>query len=121
MVGFSPKKNLIYLAVLVRDDSLVVQATDHWHTDACAVYVDGAHRGDKFKLSFLRSVFAATFNSKYRTASLQYVMYPPGRSSEDKGHGEPSANPALIADVSLDFCSQNHYFLGVFDPTTSPL
>ena len=43
MAGFSLEENLIYVAVRVRDDSLVV-GPDPWHTDACEVYVDPLFR-----------------------------------------------------------------------------
>ena len=40
-VGYDPKEQLIYLAVIVRDDKLVVGNTSHLDTDAVEVYVDG--------------------------------------------------------------------------------
>lgn len=42
-VGYSPKEQVIYLAVIVRDDNLVVGNTSSWDTDAIEVYVDGLH------------------------------------------------------------------------------
>jgi hypothetical protein len=42
-VGYSPKDQVIYLAVIVRDDNLVVGNTSSWDTDAVEVYVDGLH------------------------------------------------------------------------------
>ena len=42
-VGYDPKEQLIYLAVIVRDDQLIVGNTSPWDTDAVEVYVDGLH------------------------------------------------------------------------------
>jgi hypothetical protein len=43
MVGYDPKEQLIYLAVIVRDDQLVVGNTSAWDSDSVEVYVDGLH------------------------------------------------------------------------------
>jgi hypothetical protein len=81
MVGYHSQESLLYLAVRVRDDSLVANSADPWHTDACEVFLNGRH-GD-------------------RTA-LQYVMCPPGGSYGDElRSADPSANPNLAAgDIS---------------------
>ena len=42
-VGYDPREQLIYLAVIVRDDKLIVGNTSYLDTDAVEVYVDGAH------------------------------------------------------------------------------
>jgi hypothetical protein len=42
-VGYDPKEQVIYLAVVVRDDQLVVGNTSSWDTDAVEVYLDGLH------------------------------------------------------------------------------
>jgi hypothetical protein len=42
-VGYDPNEELIYLAVIVRDDKLVVGNTTHLDTDALEVYIDGLH------------------------------------------------------------------------------
>ena len=42
-VGYDPKEQVIYLAVIVRDDQLIVGNTSSWDTDAIEVYVDGLH------------------------------------------------------------------------------
>ena len=42
-VGYDPKEQVIYLAVIVRDDQLIVGNTSAWDTDAMEVYVDGLH------------------------------------------------------------------------------
>jgi len=88
-VGFSSEENRIYLAVRVRDDLLVVSTADPWHTDACEVYVDGAHRGERF-MSSEPEVSAGDL------PALQYVLCPPGGSyGEVPGSADPSANPNI--------------------------
>ncbi|HLH27608.1 MAG TPA: sigma-70 family RNA polymerase sigma factor, partial [Acidimicrobiales bacterium] len=42
-VGYDPKEQLLYLAVIVRDDKVVVGHSSHLDTDAVEVYVDGLH------------------------------------------------------------------------------
>ncbi len=42
-VGYDPREQVIYLAVIVRDDTLIVGNTSYLDTDAVEVYVDGAH------------------------------------------------------------------------------
>jgi hypothetical protein len=42
-VGYDPKEQVIYVAVIVRDDSLIVGHTSSWETDAVEIYVDGLH------------------------------------------------------------------------------
>jgi hypothetical protein len=42
-VGYDPKEQVIYLAVIVRDDQLIVGNTSPWDTDAVEVYIDGLH------------------------------------------------------------------------------
>jgi RNA polymerase sigma factor (sigma-70 family) len=45
-VGYDPEEQLIYLAVIVRDDQLVIGHASHLDTDACEVYIDGL-RGER--------------------------------------------------------------------------
>jgi hypothetical protein len=45
-VGYSPKEQVIYLAVIVRDDKLVVGNAGFWDTDAVEIYIDGRHTED---------------------------------------------------------------------------
>jgi RNA polymerase sigma factor (sigma-70 family) len=40
-VGYDPREQLLYLAVVVRDDKLVIGHASHLDTDALEVYVDG--------------------------------------------------------------------------------
>ncbi len=42
-IGYDPKEQLIYVAVIVRDDQLVVGNTSPFDTDAVEVYIDGLH------------------------------------------------------------------------------
>ncbi len=88
MVGYDPERNLIYLAVQIRDDSLKVSMIDPWHTDACEVYVDGGNRGKTM------SVNNAT--KAEDLPSLQYVLCPPGGGyGAHLLSGDQSANPNL--------------------------
>jgi len=95
MVGYSPEENLIYLAVQVRDDSVVVSTADPWHTDACEVYVEGAHTGSRFMPT------TSEFSAEDMPA-LQYMMCPPGGSYGDViQSADKSANPNLAeGDIS---------------------
>ena len=42
-MGYDPKEQVLYVAVIVRDDSLIVGNTSSWDTDAVEIYVDGLH------------------------------------------------------------------------------
>ena len=42
-VGYDPNEQVIYLAVIVRDDKPIVGHIQFWDTDAIEVYVDGRH------------------------------------------------------------------------------
>ncbi len=41
MVGYDPREQLVHLAVIVRDDKLVIGNTSPWDTDSIEVYLDG--------------------------------------------------------------------------------
>jgi hypothetical protein len=42
-VGYSPEKQVVYVAVIVRDDRLIVGNTSSWDSDSVKIYVDGLH------------------------------------------------------------------------------
>jgi hypothetical protein len=42
-VGYDPKEQVMYLAVIVRDDQLIAGNTSSWDTDSVEVYLDGLH------------------------------------------------------------------------------
>jgi hypothetical protein len=42
-VGYDPKEQVIYMAVIVRDDQLVEGHTSPWDTDSVEVYLNGLH------------------------------------------------------------------------------
>ncbi len=42
-VGYDPKEQLILVAIIVRDDALVVGNTSPWDTDSVELYIDGSH------------------------------------------------------------------------------
>ena len=70
IIGYNQKESLIYLAVRVRDDSLIA-GRGHLSTDACEVYVDGLHKGKNVGL----------WGEDYDAGDfpvLQYLMCPPG-------------------------------------------
>ena len=46
-VGYDPKEQVIYLAVIVQDDHLIVGHTSPWDTDSVEVYIDGLHSQTK--------------------------------------------------------------------------
>ncbi|MBI2502983.1 MAG: AAA family ATPase [Candidatus Latescibacteria bacterium] len=83
MVGYDPAENLLYLAVQVRDDSLVV---NNLRPDVCDVYVDGDHSGET--VSYLRLLRRSASN----LAALQYVAFP-GEAPQIEGH---KGNPSLF-------------------------
>ena len=72
MVGYNPEKNLIYLAVIVKDDMLTATNIDQNNTDACEVYFDSSNSN---KIINFRSI--SDVNS---LAAMQYLMWPPGGS-----------------------------------------
>ena len=90
-VGFNTDKNLLYVAVRVRDDMLTI-GTDPLRTDACEVYVRSRPGGEK---------------QPGNVPAQRYVMCPPGGlywnvvSASGK-----SSNPALengnIADTATE-------------------
>ena len=96
-VGFDPTKNLLYIAIEVRDDSLFAFPRDAQrgmfdYPDACEIYLDGKHAGKNMLLGG---------RWDYRAEALpgmQYVMAAPGdfysptiRSADDM------RNPNLAA------------------------
>ncbi len=42
-VGYDPREQVIYVAIVVRDDALVVGNTSPWDTDSVEIYLDGLH------------------------------------------------------------------------------
>jgi peroxiredoxin len=92
MVGFNPQENLIYVAVCVRDDSVVI-GSGYLHTDGCEVYVDGTHSGGTF-------MGAVTDSSAADLPALEYFMCPPGGTYGIDAFSEWT-NPALhMGDIS---------------------
>lgn len=49
--GYDPAEQLLYLAVIVRDDTLIVSNDSHMSTDSVEVYVDGLRSDAKFSKS----------------------------------------------------------------------
>jgi hypothetical protein len=90
-VGYDPKEQVIYLAVVVRDDKLIIGNTSHLDTDALEVYVDGAH--DDLSIPFPEK---APWWEHYDLANIpaqQYVAIPgPGKVYGTKY----DTNPVLL-------------------------
>ena len=90
MVGFSPQKNLIYVAVRVRDDAVVAGSSART-TDNCDVYVDGLNSHRKVPFDTWEQVSTAS-----DLPALQYSMFPPGGSyGADYSSSDKPANPDI--------------------------
>lgn len=90
-VGYNPKDQLLYLAVSVRDDALVIGHGSHVDTDAVEVYIDGLRTDRKATI---------TDGSWWTTTDLskapvqQYVAIP----GEGRIYGTPyKTNSVLLA------------------------
>ncbi len=84
MAGYDPDAGLVYVAVVVRDDHLVVGFKSPWDTDAVEVYVDGTHKGRHYQGPYPddASVLPA----------LQYFAVP----GQGAAFGDPEGlNPAM--------------------------
>jgi hypothetical protein len=90
-VGYNPKEQVIYLAVIVRDDKLVVGNTSHLDTDAVEVYVDGLHTDRSIPIP------PAPWNENIDLADVpvqQYIAIP----GKGKIYGTNyDTNPVLMA------------------------
>jgi RNA polymerase sigma factor (sigma-70 family) len=72
-VGYDPKEQLLYLAVIVRDDQLVVGHSSHLDTDAVEVYVDGLHTDRRIPIPAEKEYAAL---DPATVPALQYVAIP---------------------------------------------
>ncbi|MFC1508648.1 sugar-binding protein [Candidatus Omnitrophota bacterium] len=68
MIGYDGQSNILYIAVRVRDDELVVGDSPSTN-DACEIYVDGDNSGER---STNRRLSVDNFSA------IQYIMCPPG-------------------------------------------
>ena len=73
-VGYDPKEQLIYLAVTVRDDELVVGHASHLDTDAVEVYVNGTFSDRQHPFPATAKEYQELDPAK--VPSLQYVAIP---------------------------------------------
>jgi formylglycine-generating enzyme required for sulfatase activity len=90
--GYDLKEQLVYLAVIVRDDKLVVGNTSHLDTDAVEVYIDGLHSERR-----IPRPEGNPWSEKIDLSALpvqQYVAIPgPGKIYGSKS----DTNPVLMA------------------------
>jgi hypothetical protein len=70
-VGYDPKEQVIYLAVIVRDDKLIVGHTGFWDSDAVEVYVDGLHTDEVTRMAGDPEMIDAS-----QLPVLQYIGIP---------------------------------------------
>jgi hypothetical protein len=95
-VAYDPDDDLIYLAVIVRDDHLIVGNKGFWDTDAVEVYLDGLFAETRIPLQEVFSRFEEIDASEVPV--LQYLgipgegpIYGVTRSSgEDRGPVNPT-------------------------------
>ncbi len=84
MAGYNADAGLLYVAVVVRDDRLVVDSKSPWTSDAVEIYVDGTHKGREYQGPWPDdpSVLPA----------LQYYAIP----GQGAAYGDPEGmNPAM--------------------------
>ncbi|QDV35924.1 sigma-70 family RNA polymerase sigma factor [Tautonia plasticadhaerens] len=95
-VAYDPDADLVYLAVVVRDDRLVVGHQGFWDTDAVEVYVDGRRSEDKAGIAGREEeVDASEF------PLLQYIGLPGGEGPvygvrRSAGRDRGPENPILM-------------------------
>ncbi len=94
-VGYSPEEQVIYLAVIVRDDKSIVGHDGFWDTDAVEVYLDG-RRSEDVVNGFPEGATGETVDAG-KLPVLQYIGIPgEGRvygvkksSGEERGPNNP--------------------------------
>jgi RNA polymerase sigma factor (sigma-70 family) len=86
-VGYDPERNLIYLAVVVRDARPVVGQADPWHTDAMEVFLDGR---------FDPGTTGRVIWKGDMTAEAMPVMQYAGIPAKGGVYGQSDGNPALM-------------------------
>jgi hypothetical protein len=91
MTGYNLEHGLIYLAVVVRDEELVVNQDDPWHTDSVEVYVDGLCSDRVIAPADLSQWINNLSASKMPV--VQYVGLPGPGPAYGKSGG---SNPALM-------------------------
>jgi RNA polymerase sigma factor (sigma-70 family) len=92
-VAYDPDENLLYLAVTVRDDELVIGNSSHLDTDAIEVYIDGLYSDRRI---------ADPGVSWYRPGGLsaipvqQYIAIPGSGRIYGVGGSQYDTNPILL-------------------------
>ena len=92
MVGYETnvdlEYDLVYVAVVVRDDKLVARFDHYLTTDATEVYVDGAHAEKR-----LPDLPGAKFDAS-QMAALQFAAVP----GDGPAYGSPDGNPSMFGE-----------------------
>jgi hypothetical protein len=73
-VGYDPKEQVVYVAVIVRDDTLIVGNTSAWDTDSVKIYINGLH-SDKVGTPQLDQEWLETFSAA-DTPVIHYIGLP---------------------------------------------
>ncbi|WP_435005896.1 sigma-70 family RNA polymerase sigma factor [Tundrisphaera lichenicola] len=96
-VGYDPNEQVIYVAVIVRDDKLIVGNTDFWDTDSVEVFVDGRHTEETIR--FPEDKTGETLDAS-DLPLLQYIAIPgEGRVygvKKSVGQERAADNPILM-------------------------
>ena len=90
MVGYSEVAQQIYVAVVVRDQEIVVHPTDTMETDSVEIYVDGNFSSEAIAMP------SGDWQNKLNAATMPVLQYAgvPGRVS---AYGDRwKANPSLV-------------------------
>ncbi len=73
-VGYDPGEQVIYIAVIVRDDTLIVGHSSPWDTDAVEIHVDGLHSATVQEVP-RGANYAQTLDAS-ETVALEYIGIP---------------------------------------------
>jgi RNA polymerase sigma factor (sigma-70 family) len=110
-VAFDPEKQLLYLAIVVRDDTIIIGNTSHLDTDAVEVYIDGLHGNRRLPWPGDAAIAKLTL-PEYPVQ--QYVAIPgPGPI-----YGKPQPTNPILIGGDLEKTKTKMAFRRVGDVTT---